>query len=413
MEQQERVGERELDQPQRAKPDAPPSRLTRALLILTLIILVGEWAYVVVSATKLTPPHVTDFAVYYAAASLLRHDPHGALYSVTTLQSAVATYGGCPQSVLFNGYVYPPLLAILLEPFTYLTCAQALVVWTLVNALLWALSALILVDMLRTRWPTPEARLGLWALVIGGSVAFWQNYPGLYLGQTHLLLLFCLALGIWLEQNNRPWLAGAVIVFAALIRPLPALLLVYYLVQKRWAVIGGALAAGLALLVVMLLGVGWETLVRSVPATLFATVAQAHPGKDGALMVVAGPSGVALALLAGCVYMVTIVFRRGGDTALGAAWTLCTMLLVSPLVWGFYFVWLFPAFAICLREGRSITRYRAAFYGSLAVIYALLAAPFWPLLSSFALLALWVLCGAMYWRSSSPALRLASAVAVT
>lgn len=225
---------------------ASASRLAsvrRALLIAILVIMVAEWGVIVAFATQLNPPHISDFGMYYAAATLLRHNPHGNIYSASALQAATSVYGGCPQ-LIPPQYVYPPLLAIALEPLTLLSCAQALVVWTLFNALLWALSVAIMVDLLRRFWT--ENRLGVWALVITGSVAFWPAYRGLFPGQTHLLLLFLMLAGIWLERKERPWLAGAALVCAALIKPLPALLLFFYLMRGKWTVLGGALGMGAA-----------------------------------------------------------------------------------------------------------------------------------------------------------------------
>ncbi len=390
---------------------ASASRLAsvrRTLLIAVLIIMVGEWGLIVALATQLNPPHISDFGMYYAAAMLLRHNPHGDIYSASALLEATKSYGGCPQ-LIPPQYVYPPLLAIALEPITLLPCAHALVVWTLFNALLWALSAAIMVDLLRRYWA--DNRLGVWALVITGSVAFWPAYRGLFLGQTHLLLLFLMLVGIWLERNERPWLAGAALVCAALVKPLPALLLLYYLVRGKWTVMGGALITGAALLALMLVGSGAATVAGSVSAALHSADVQAHPGQDEALSIVAEPYGVALVILAFGVYMVVLALRRNGDNALGAAWTLCSMLLFSPVVWAFYFIWLLPVLVICLGNGRSLMRFSSAYYASLALIYVALAAPFWPFLQPFALLALWALCGAMYWRSSTPALRFTPAVA--
>lgn len=149
----------------------------------------------------------------------------------------------------------------------------------------------------------------------------------------------------------------------------------------------------------------------SVSAALHSADMQAHPGQDEALSIVAGPYGAALVLLAVGAYIAVLALRRNGDMTLGAVWTLCSMLLFSPVVWAFYLVWLLPVLVICLGNGRSLTRYRPAFYVSLALIYAILAMPFWLFLQPFALLALWALCGMMYWRTDERDLRLAPAAA--
>jgi hypothetical protein len=79
------------------------------------------------------------------------------------------------------------------------------------------------------------------------------------------------------------------------------------------------------------------------------------------------------------------------------------MLLVSPLVWAFYLIWLLPTFCACFAAlgppGRSGWRMYGA-WGALGLLYVTLAYPIALPLRPFATLALWALTGALYWRTT-------------
>jgi hypothetical protein len=120
--------------------------------------------------------------------------------------------------------------------------------------------------------------------------------------------------------------------------------------------------------------------------------------------------GPLLMALVGLVWLGVVLRRRGGDDLLGAGWTACTMLLLSPLVWSFYLVWLLPAFCACVAAlgplgsldslGRGAWRMRTG-WAALALLYLVTALPLALTLRPFATLALWALTGALYWRSGA------------
>ncbi|MGZ6387854.1 MAG: hypothetical protein ACXWQZ_01165, partial [Ktedonobacterales bacterium] len=76
-----------------------------------------------------------DFSTYYAAAAALRADLHANIYDEHVLARI-----GADAHVLVNPplpYTYPPLFAILLSPFTFLSFRVLSRVWLLANATLW------------------------------------------------------------------------------------------------------------------------------------------------------------------------------------------------------------------------------------------------------------------------------------
>lgn len=387
-------------------------RLRRALLVAVLVLIVAEWALIVGLATQINPPHALDFSVYYAAASLLRHNPNANLYSAQDVLNAASIYGSCP--IYFAPeYLYPPIFAIALEPLTLISCAQALAVWTLVSALMWALSAALMAKLLLRRWGT-ASRLGGWALVIVCCIAFWPAYPGLFLGQVHTLILLLLTAAIWFDENGRPFLAGAALAVATLIMPLPGLVLVYYLVHGRWAVIGGAAVTSAAILAIMSAVTSVATVMRYFAIVFGATAVKEGATQNPALAAYIGPLGWIVTVLGLALYLAIIVLRRRGDQSLGLAFTLGSMLIISPFLWSFFLVWLLPAFVLLLGASDIAQHWRPWLYATIAVIFLLMATPFFPPGKMIALLAFCVLSGALYWRSASPARRPApSAAALT
>jgi hypothetical protein len=371
-----------------------PSSPLRLLLYVVLALVCAYWVVNLLFSVGLVPVRGSDFAIYYAAANALRLDTHADIYSWSALAQAADAPGSC---ALFPGvlFVYPPLLAILFRPLTLLPCIAAMHVWTLLNAGLWILSTALLARRLRERWP----RHGLLAVTatVATSALFWQALWGLWLGQVHILVLAGIVVAQWLAERKRPMLAGAVLTFVALIKYFPLLLIAYYLLRGRWRVVAGAALAGLLLGGVMVVAVGTGELAHSMLAAFRSVQEQVHPGEDVALFVVLPGIGPALACLVAVLYVAGLGWMwRRGDDALGSAWTVCTLLLISPLVWSYYLVWLVPVYvtylgAIGLDHKRLLL---------LAIpLYVATAFPLAQVLDVLATLILWTVMGTLFLRS--------------
>lgn len=388
-------------------------RVGRLLAAALLLAFWAGWLVIIAFSAHLVASHPYDFESYYTAAEALRFDHTANIYSTTTLLHAAQAHGNC-QGFSRMSYVYPPLLAIALEPLTLTPCATASVLWLLLNAALWAGATLLLADILARRWR--GSRLAAFTLTSGLSLCFWQAFAGLFLGQAHVILLFAMALALWLAERGSPWPAGGALAIGAVVKFFPAALLLFYLLRGRWRVVGGAALVGVALLAVMLALSSPATLAETLPAAFTSVRGQTTPGQNEALAIVAPLVGPALVALVGVVWLVVSAWRRGDDL-LGAGWAACAMLLISPLVWSFYLVWLLPTFVACFaalglpwRGGWRIQ----AVWAALGLLYLVTALPLALDLRPFATLALWAITGALYWRSSAhiPTPQPAPAVAV-
>lgn len=370
-----------------------PAVARRALLV-ALILGVVYWLVIIIISVTLIPPHGSDFAIYYAAAEVVRFTPGADLYSWPALAHIAQAHVGC---ALFPGvrYVYPPLLALMLEPLTLVPCGLAMPIWTLVNAALWAGATALLARQLYLRWH--HSRLATTTLVVLASACCWQALWGLWLGQVHLLVFFSLVLAMELDERDHPYLAGGMLALAACVKFFPAFLVFYYLLRGKWKPVVGAVISGMLCVLVMCAAVGVPTVLRGLPVAARVVGDQARPGLNEALVIVVPGVGLVLAVLVLALFCTGVVATKGhGDNRLGFAWTICTMLLISPLVWSYYLVWLLPVFVACLGTAWSSDKRLLAL---LAVLYGIVAFPTPLALHPLATLILWVITGVLFLRS--------------
>lgn len=174
----------------------------------------------------------TDMGVYFQAAHRLR-------------DGLSPYYDGELINGFANSYVYPPLLAILVLPFTFLP--DALVRWgflALGIAALWGSVALLGRGFGRTMpW-------GTIALISGLALSTSLVRDELVRGNVNLWITFLAAASLWYLHNGRGEPSGIIWGLAIALKPFLVIWLVYLAWRGRWhaaAWTAGA-AAGLLLL---------------------------------------------------------------------------------------------------------------------------------------------------------------------
>jgi arabinofuranan 3-O-arabinosyltransferase len=150
-----------------------------------------------------------------------------------------------------GGPLYPPIEALLFYPLALLPPHPA---YRIVQLLNFALTFII--GFLA--WKLTRGRL--WASVAVGVLMAFPGYGGaISLGQNALLSLAILMLGWLLMDRGRPWLGGAVWGLLAF-KPVWAVsFFVVPLLMRRWRVCAGMVFTGLALILLTLPFVGWQT----------------------------------------------------------------------------------------------------------------------------------------------------------
>lgn len=229
----------------------PSPRQRDLLLALLVLVLVGATVYLqLVSWRQLS----FDVTVYWEAGERMRaggellYAPHA---------DPLNTVGD---------YIYPPLLAALFAPLTWLPRAAGLAIWGALQLVIvaWLLLALRrLCGVERGR----RARDFALVLLISCFAAVWVN---LNEGQINLLVVACVASGLALIEEERPLLGGGLIAAAAHLKVLPIVLVGVLVVQGRWRALAGV---GVGLVLLLAAPLPWAVRAEGVAGGIERTAA--------------------------------------------------------------------------------------------------------------------------------------------
>jgi hypothetical protein len=231
------------------------SGVTQAVGVLLILLAAGIFAKKILWPCFLQPNRnlavfgTSDFAAYYIAAWEVAHG--NSPYHRVAITDRVLYYPTAEgkkilgiSSEVIPGYIYPPLLAVILQPFTHLEFQTALTLWLLLNCIL---VLLCLVICIKTFVPQENRILsaGWVSLIVLASMSTYEN---IFLGQINYVTFFlCLSAYLAFERQ-RPYLAGSILAAATWLKLTPAFLLIYFLYHKRsWPVLWGFLLVSLIL----------------------------------------------------------------------------------------------------------------------------------------------------------------------
>jgi alpha-1,2-mannosyltransferase len=152
------------------------------------------------------------------------------------------------ETAIENDYIYPPLLAYLLQPFGLLDERSAQLLWFGLNGLM--LGGLIALSI----WLSDsELARRYWGLVALGTLIAPPTRLGLQLGQIGILLALMILGSLALARRNAP-LSGFLLALASLIKLYPAFLGLYLALRRLkrelwWSVVAALVICGVSILV--------------------------------------------------------------------------------------------------------------------------------------------------------------------
>jgi hypothetical protein len=195
------------------------------------------------------------------AAKHLKPDALGDLHAFYNGAVALRT-GGDVYARGERNYIYPPLIALLYTPLSYLSIVNAGRILLVVNTLALLVSLVLLTRASLERFSrddTEAHRVPSWRhaaiMLVSLAVLSDKVRSELRMWQTDLLLLLGMSLAIRL-LDRRPVLAGLAMGFAFNIKFLPILFLPYLLLRRRFVAAGSFLIGivGFAFLPAMIAG---------------------------------------------------------------------------------------------------------------------------------------------------------------
>lgn len=194
-----------------------------------------------------------------------------------------------------------PLLAWIVAPLTALPEPAAFVVWTLIG-----LAAFIVA------WAVacPFDGLARVILLLLG-VALWSVEESLRFGQPTLLMIGLIALAWQQTKQDRPWVAGALVALAVMLKPQDAILVpVALLVSGRLPLFLAFLGSAAVLTIAFVLALGSAGISGFLSATAIVQADPVHQYDTLAFVFGIGPVTYAAELLLGAIAMAVACVRR-------------------------------------------------------------------------------------------------------
>lgn len=223
--------------------DYRPGSIGKAVLLLAVV--AGICAALAASDLKRIRTHETgDFVHFYLAADAVRH--HADPYAAGT-----------------RGYIYPPLLAFLYQPLTYLGQTRASAVMLGVSIGITLLALFLAADEFLHRFHIRREWFAVIAVVLLALLMNSDKVKGEWqMWQTDIFMLLLFVLGLrWLER--RPVLAGIALGLAVNIKYLPLLFLPYLLIRRQWKVSASLLISSVVFALLPAIGTGWNANARN------------------------------------------------------------------------------------------------------------------------------------------------------
>ena len=300
-----------------------------------------------------------DFSAYWAAAGRV-------LAGMSPYQAHQLAGPYSPQAQFL--YLYPPPLAALVAPLAatfpgdYRAAAW---IWTAVGAAILVASVLALWrdERLGGRFPILSGR-GRWFLV-AAAFAFPPVVGELVIGNVHLVLLGLLTLawlGIRRGDSRGEWIAGLAVGVAAVIKVFPGVLLLWFLLQRRYRAAAGVVVGAVVLTLVTLPITGIEPWLQY--PTVLANLSAPADTRDTLAPTVwlAGPLGFTLARgvvsVAGLAIVAWAALRARGavsmSTARSFAIAVTVSILIAPATYHHYLALLVLPLVLGLASGVSI-----------------------------------------------------------
>jgi hypothetical protein len=193
-----------------------------------------------------------DFAIFYAAGSMVRHGQSMSLYNLSAqyqVQKQFAPNVRIRQAAL--PYNHPPFEALLFWPFTFLGYWQAYLLWTALNLSMVLASLAVLKRQFAEIGNLPTA------FVVLAATGFFPLFGAIMQGQDCTLLLFLYVLAAVTFKKEKDTLTGAILGLG-LFRLQLVLPLVLILAVRRWRLLLGFVPVAGVLALVSLAMVGWH-----------------------------------------------------------------------------------------------------------------------------------------------------------
>lgn len=193
-----------------------------------------------------------DFPAFYNAGLILNEYPRGALYDQELQQQLYKKIAPTIPEGKYLFFAYTPFFAFLFSPLALLPYTWAFICWIVISLGLFAAGFTLV-------WHSsglPRSQKVSGFLI---AISFLPFFAWCLLaGQTSAFGFFWLALAVYLDRTNRPFLSGMSLALLLYKPPLLLLLLPMLVITARWRSLAGFVVSGGSLAVASLAAIGFS-----------------------------------------------------------------------------------------------------------------------------------------------------------
>jgi hypothetical protein len=156
-------------------------------------------------------------------------------------------YSGAIQT----GVIYPPTTMLLLAPLGYLDVNTANIVWKIFVLTFMAIDVILLYRIFKIHESNWMQLLFIVLLIL----IFPGSRGTLDVSQTNFFILFLLLL-IYKDPDN--WKAGIYLAIAIIVKPIPVVWALYFLINKKWKPLFSFIIAGMVIVLLSIMQLGFN-----------------------------------------------------------------------------------------------------------------------------------------------------------
>ena len=186
-----------------------------------------------------------DFATYYTVGREVAQRRFGDMYNLPLYPDGRIDLRTFP-------FIYPPLFAVLMRPFTFLSVRNAYFLWNCVDLLLIAASCWMVLGLGGKKLSLRRA-----LMLSVGVLSFYPLIHELHLGQVGGWILFLWTGSGWLLARNRIWFSALCFAAATMIKLTPVIAIPLFVFHRKWKWLAAYSCWLLVLLVFCVWQVGW------------------------------------------------------------------------------------------------------------------------------------------------------------
>ncbi len=345
-----------------------------------------------------------DFAPLYVAAQLIAegktdalYDHHPHLFNIVPpgVFQETATHVGFKG--ILTPYVHLPLFSFLARPLLLIPYSTITKLLLIINVFAVLLSLYLIARLTEMRFNLAWLGCALVALAF-----FYPMRYNLRLGQTTPLVFFGVTALYFLYKNGHPKISGCILGGIICLKITPLLFLVYFTVKRKWSLVISSSCAIALIVIASTFLMGWESnsvfVQKIIRLSGYSLASWNNQSLDGFLLrlvtgglhlydwhILALPFKMkmlkyAVGSLLMVIWLIAISASKSTDDKqelLGFSLTVTLMVVLSPISWTHYLLFLiFPYFVLLTALIRNTAvPCRRLMIGGLLLTYPLLALP--------------------------------------